>query len=455
VFVIRGADKEQVVLDGGLSLWQGFELNRANGCTLKNLTIRNYREFGIIAWDTNNCIFEDLHIDIRFTTYPSPLYQYGLVVASAISEVANNTIRNTIVSGSKYVSVGIYLFNAFPIEIDQHNAIENNLVQLEVDPLFDPSQYGILLYGSRGAQVKKNRVMHSFYGIGITGHSSKSNIIQGNIIESNNTGFTLRGLNTDNDIIIHNNFVDNVQGASIHTSSGIPPQLQFDDEELGNFWSDYTGTDNDHNGVGDTPYLIYDENRTMVMGQDRYPSMSLIGLIQVWPGDTNDDGIVDDGDEGPISQYFGYKGPAREDAGDISWKSHPALQWNTQEATYADANGDGVVNQADVLVVGLNFGRTRNSNVNQTPEVSSPLEVSPEVAYHLQEISFSGQGTDQDGQIVAYSWRSSLDGELSTSASFTTRKLSVGEHTISFKVQDNEGAWSEETTRKVTIKRWR
>jgi len=46
--------------------------------------------------------------------------------------------------------------------------------------------------------------------------------------------------------------------------------------------------------------------------------------------------------------------------------------------------------------------------------------------------------------VVAYRWRSSLDGDLSTKAGFQTSSLSPGVHTVYFKVQDNNGAWSEE-----------
>jgi hypothetical protein len=35
----------------------------------------------------------------------------------------------------------------------------------------------------------------------------------------------------------------------------------------GNYWSDYNGYDSDHDGIGDTPYFI-DENNT-----DHYPLM--------------------------------------------------------------------------------------------------------------------------------------------------------------------------------------
>jgi len=68
-------------------------------------------------------------------------------------------------------------------------------------------------------------------------------------------------------------------------------------------------------------------------------------------------------------------------------------------------------------------------------------------------VSFIGRGTDSDGSVIAYNWRSSRDGQLSTSSSFNkpASALSAGTHTIYFKVMDDDGAWSTEVTKTLTI----
>ena len=63
-------------------------------------------------------------------------------------------------------------------------------------------------------------------------------------------------------IVFHNNFVNNTQPGSVFTSTNI-----WDDGSRGNYWSDYNGTDANHDGIGDTPYVI-DANNT-----DHYPLM--------------------------------------------------------------------------------------------------------------------------------------------------------------------------------------
>jgi len=68
-----------------------------------------------------------------------------------------------------------------------------------------------------------------------------------------------------------------------------------------------------------------------------------------------------------------------------------------------------------------------------------------------ETVTFTGHGIDPDGTVGAYSWRSSRDGDLSTAASFTTSSLSPGTHTIWFKVQDNDGTWSNEVLATVIV----
>ena len=91
--------------------------------------------------------------------------------------------------------------------------------------------------------------------------------------------------------------------------------------------------------------------------------------------------------------------------------------------------------------------------VNQPPTAIID-SVTPNPAEQGKDIvSFTGHGTDSDGSVVAYNWRSSIDGQLSTSSSFTkpASELSVGTHTIYFKVQDDDGAWSTEDIEELVI----
>jgi len=67
-------------------------------------------------------------------------------------------------------------------------------------------------------------------------------------------------------------------------------------------------------------------------------------------------------------------------------------------------------------------------------------------------VSFVGHGEDSDGSITGYSWDSSRDGLLSTGSSFSSSSLSVGTHTIYFKVKDDDGDWSDEVSESLIVK---
>ena len=68
-------------------------------------------------------------------------------------------------------------------------------------------------------------------------------------------------------------------------------------------------------------------------------------------------------------------------------------------------------------------------------------------------VTFIGIGYDSDGTVDEYEWTSDIDGALNTSETFTkpASELSVGTHTITFRVQDNLGAWSDPVTEDLTI----
>ena len=77
--------------------------------------------------------------------------------------------------------------------------------------------------------------------------------------------------------------------------------------------------------------------------------------------------------------------------------------------------------------------------------------ITPNPANAGESVSFAGHGDDTDGNIAAYSWDSSIDGNLGNLASFEANSLSEGQHTISFSVQDNDGSWSQAVTEVLVV----
>jgi hypothetical protein len=77
--------------------------------------------------------------------------------------------------------------------------------------------------------------------------------------------------------------------------------------------------------------------------------------------------------------------------------------------------------------------------------------VQPTTAAQNNAVVFNGHGTDTDGTIIGYEWRSSIDGIISTAPSFTSTSLSTGTHSISFRVLDNTSQWSAAVNSSITI----
>jgi len=88
--------------------------------------------------------------------------------------------------------------------------------------------------------------------------------------------------------------------------------------------------------------------------------------------------------------------------------------------------------------------------INEPPIAYIDAITPPTIAVG-EEVTLQGHGIDADGTVVAYRWRSSIDGPLGTNTSVVTNALSIGEHDIHFKVQDNNGAWSEEVVDTVVV----
>ena len=88
--------------------------------------------------------------------------------------------------------------------------------------------------------------------------------------------------------------------------------------------------------------------------------ITLLEVTEVWPGDTNNDGKVSIIDILPIGRFWNKNGYVRKSK-DISWKCCliSKKDWNPVEAAFADADGNGVVDENDVVIVAQNWKKER------------------------------------------------------------------------------------------------
>ena len=82
---------------------------------------------------------------------------------------------------------------------------------------------------------------------------------------------------------------------------------------------------------------------------------------------------------------------------------------------------------------------------NSVPTATINLPSGSQTITQGSNLNFDGVGSDSDGTIVSYEWRngSCAGGALlSLLSTFTNSTLGLGAHTIYFRVQDDDGAWS-------------
>jgi len=121
----------------------------------------------------------------------------------------------------------------------------------------------------------------------------------------------------------------------------------------------------------------------------------------VWPGDLDNNCTVEIIDLFAIVGNFGDTGPARLGGFDLSWSAKAFSPWGGSSASpdfsdsFVDGTGNGIINQNDILSIGVNFGQTHTSPTGCTPAAafkhiaSYTLALSPQAVGSVIEVELA------------------------------------------------------------------
>jgi nitrous oxidase accessory protein len=210
----------------------GIRLWRSDDTLVEGNTIHDGRD--AILWYSAN-------VTIRGNRAFNCRYGFHLMFSNNVRIEENELTHN---------SVGVYLMYSTVVEMHRNRLIANR----------GPSGYGIGFKEVDQFTVADNVIVGNRVGVYIDGSpftDAKPGEFYRNTIAHNDTGFTFLPSVRGN-MLWDNNFIDNIEQVRM-AGRGDLRHNQFwredDDagggEARGNFWSDYTGYDQDRDGIGD------------------------------------------------------------------------------------------------------------------------------------------------------------------------------------------------------------
>ncbi|RZN35634.1 MAG: hypothetical protein EF813_08465 [Methanosarcinales archaeon] len=256
-------------------------------------------------------------------------------VAGRVFDVESSwvNISGFTIMGVSDAGTGVYLYEAHHCNISynnitdnwygidlrgsNYNSISNNAVTDNMYGSTDSSGYGIHLYADSSYNtVNDNVVVHNGHGISIRGSGSNNNTVHTNVVKDNREGVYVSArynLIYNNYIIFNKKFgAMDITGDNRWNTTKTPGRNIVGSSHLGgNYYSEYTGSDSDGDGLGDTPFSISDKDT-----EDQHPLVSTIRVSERWNSKTGDSNLtvtVDIGES--IGFHINYT-----QAGDILWK---------------------------------------------------------------------------------------------------------------------------------------
>ncbi len=220
-----GGKKLEIARRGdGLRLW------RSDRTLIEGNTIHDGRD-AILWYSSGVIVRNNSGFDCR--------YGLHLMFSDKVTVLDNVFTRN---------SVGIYLMYSTGVELAGNRLVRNR----------GPSGYGIGLKETDQFSVRSNLIVGNRSGVYLDGSPftrTRPGEFTDNTFAYNDVGLTFLPSARGN-LLFENNFIDNIDSVVV-AGRGSLDANQFWNGERGNFWSDYTGYDQNGDGVGDFVHESY------------------------------------------------------------------------------------------------------------------------------------------------------------------------------------------------------
>jgi nitrous oxidase accessory protein len=207
--------------------------------------------------------------------------QQSLKIQGSYNKIAGNRINSLFnLNGSSNFISGNSFFMLEMEDSSSNLIIDNSFEYLELE---DKGQY------CSDNLIAKNQITgHGGFNSGVWVGSGSNNTVTANTIRDCDSGLRLTGAVTENSVYL-NNFINNTINIKYYGDADWTLNNRFDNGVKGNYYDDYTGADNNWDGVGDVPYTIrgsrWDNKAGGVVdagfAQDQYPLMAPLDIDSV------------------------------------------------------------------------------------------------------------------------------------------------------------------------------